>query len=145
MADDCAAPRACLPVIRSAPILRRRCKHPPDYDLDVEIESRLTENAGTQQTQFATVRQHGLQLRQQVAILAAQIEKTLFCADYKSAYGHSFEHRIGMAMQQDAIFERARLAFIGIANHIVRSTLCLATKFPFHAGTESCATPSAQP
>src|ERR1019366_3902433 len=66
----------------------------PDYDLDVEIESRMTENVVAQQTQFATMRQHGLQLRQQVAILAAQIEKTLFCPDYRSAYGHSFEHRI---------------------------------------------------
>ena len=110
-----------------------------------KLESGATEYVVAQQAQFAPLCQHCLQLRQQIAVLAAQIQETLFSADHEGAYRHSFEHRIGMAVQQDAILERAGLAFVGIADHIARVALRLAAEFPFHAGTESCAAPSAQP
>ena len=46
--------------------------------------------------------------------------------------------------KQHAVLERAGLAFVGIAHHIVRPALGVAASLPFHAGGKSGAAASAQ-
>ena len=58
-------------------------------NVDIEVEPGLTANAGTQQPVGAAPRQHRLQRRQQVPVLAAQVDKTLASSE---KFVGSFRH-----------------------------------------------------
>ncbi len=115
-----------------------------EMDLDVEIETLLAEDAVTQQIAFAAALQHGLQGFQQIAVFAAQVEEPLFRADSQGAQRHALEQQIGLPREQHAILERARLALVGIAHHVMFGALCVAAGFPFQASGEACTAASAQ-
>ena len=85
-------------------------------DLDVEIRTGDAKDALTEQPRFASPRQHGLELFEQIAVLAAQIEKTAPGTDRHRRHRHALEDEIGMTVEQHAILEGARLALIGIAD-----------------------------
>ena len=51
-----------------------------------------------------------------MAILAAQIEKSAPGTNRHRRHGHALEHEVGVAVEQHAILEGARLALVGVAD-----------------------------
>ena len=54
-------------------------------------------------------------------VFAAQVDVALSRASDPAAYGHAFDNGERIAFHQDAVFECARLGFIGIADYVVRA------------------------
>ncbi len=81
---------------------------------------------------------------EQVAVFAAQVEKAPPRADDERAQRHPGEDAIGIRGQQHPVLERSRLALVGIADDVMRVARRVAAGFPFLAGRETRATPTAQ-
>jgi hypothetical protein len=126
-------------------------------DFDVEAEVRLAEDGVAQQTCLAAFLQHAFKRLQQIAVLAAQVEKPLACTDHARAHGHALEHQIGIAVEQHAVLEGAGLALVGVAHDVAlrvpvdvadHAALFLGdggmAERPFRRGPEACAAAAAQ-
>ena len=85
-------------------------------DLEVEIGAWDAEDVGAQQVFPAATRQHGIQVIEQITILAAQIQEAARRADRIGGHGHAFEDQIGIFGEQHAVLESPRLALVGIAD-----------------------------
>ena len=72
----CAACRACPRAIRSAPIPRRRRRRRRRGGSRCRNPHRQCQDAVPEQARFTPPHQHGLSVSEQMAVLAAQIEKT---------------------------------------------------------------------
>ena len=88
-------------------------------DGDVEGEALLAGHRGPQQARVAAALQHGFQVRAKIGVFRAEVHDPVRGADDPRADGHAFEHQVGEVGQDHAVFERARLAFIGIADHVL--------------------------
>src|SRR5215472_5047993 len=87
-------------------------------EFDLEIEP-LTEDVLAQQPVLCRdVERMCNPLRGQ-RVLAAQIEVAGLRPSRQRGNGHAFDNRKRIAFHQDAVFKRARLGFIGVANDIV--------------------------
>ena len=80
----------------------------------------------------------------QITILTAQIQHAFAGADHEGAQGHALKHLVRKTRQQHAILESARLAFVGVADHIMHLALRIAAGFPLGGGSKSSAATSAQ-
>src|SRR5579863_2257273 len=91
----------------------------PAPQFDIELERRA-EDAPTKKS--VRPRRLGRQ-RQSLSrqrILPTYVDKTLLRADGKRRDGHPLQNREWIPFHQNAVFERARLRFIRIANEVVR-------------------------
>ena len=79
----------------------------------------LSGYGGPQQARVAAALQHGLQVRAKIGVFRAEVDDALRRADDPRADRHAFEHQVGELGQDHAVFERARLAFVGIADHVL--------------------------
>ena len=115
-----------------------------DVDRDVEVEARLSRDGLAEQALGAPAREHRAQVRQHVRVLAAQVEKALAGADHVRAHRHALDHEVGVAGEEHAVLERARLAFVGVADHVAPCAERGAAGLPLEAGGEAGAPASAQ-
>ncbi len=111
-------------------------------DTDVEAEVLHTADVLAQQAEVAALGQHLAQVGQEVLVLAAEVEQAFFRANRVPRDGHPFEYQVGRVHEDDPVLECARLALIGIANHILLLALGRSRQIPFHAGGESRAAAS---
>ena len=77
-------------------------------------------------------------------ILGAHIDDSLGCAHHVGADDHSFQQRVRIALNFVAIHVGAGIAFIGIADDVLRLRLCLGQELPFVACGISGAAAAAQ-
>ena len=81
---------------------------------------------------------------EQVAILAAQIDKAHFGADRQACDDDPFNYRVGIILEDQAVLAGARLAFISIDQDVLWFRRLLGNKRPLHPGREAGAPASAQ-
>jgi hypothetical protein len=91
-----------------------------EMDADVEVKAGLAEYAAAQQSCLAALGQHALEVRQQEAIFAAQVDESLAGADHRRAHGHPLDHRVGLCSEEHTILERAGFTLVGVADHRAR-------------------------
>jgi hypothetical protein len=106
-------------------------------DLDVEVEAVAAENPRAEQALGATALQHRVEMRQEVTILAAQIEEAPTGTDDPGADRHALDHQIGIVGQQDAILEGPGLALVRVADDVAIGPGSLATEAPFERRRET--------
>ena len=112
-----------------------------DVDIKVEIGA---ENVLAQQAVFASLINGDLQALHGDGVLGADIDIALAGADGVAADGHGFQHRVGVAFQNGTIHERAGVALVGVADHVLLVSLGSGGKLPLLAGGETSAATAAQ-
>jgi len=85
-------------------------------DLNVEICPGQAADVLTQQILATAVGQYGVEMIEQVTVLAAQIDEAAGCADGVGGHRHALENEVGTFRKQHAILEGTRFAFVGIAD-----------------------------
>ena len=61
-----------------------------------------------------------------------------------AAIGHAFDHGVRITFENTAIHERARIALVRVADHVLRVARRLARELPLAPGRESGTATSAQ-
>ena len=77
-------------------------------------------------------------------ILGTDIDKAVVCADGIGGNGHGLDDDMGVAFQNGTVHERAGVAFIGVAGHILLVGLGSGAEAPLLTGEEAAASASAQ-
>ena len=113
-------------------------------DGDVETEAGDAARISAEQALRAAAREHAFELRQQVAVLAAQVEKALLRADCTRRHRHAVEHGVGVTGQQHAVLEGAGLALVGVADDDAQVASGVATGLPFARSRETGTAAAAQ-
>jgi hypothetical protein len=112
-------------------------------DLDVEREA-AAQNVVAQQAQRVHLIERDVGVVHGERIFVAHVNVALPAADGVRADDHAFEHEVRVAFEQRAIHERAGVAFVGVAQHVLRFARRLAAAFPLHPGREPAAAAPAQ-
>ncbi len=89
-------------------------------DFNIEIEPGLCKDIAAQQPGLAPPFQYPFEFFQQISVLTAQIQKPLRTTQQPCANGHAFKHQVRITIQQYSVLERARFAFIRIADEVAR-------------------------
>ena len=113
-------------------------------DFDVEVEALLPADVLSQQVLLAAAAEDGFQVRAEVGVLRAQVDDALAGADHQGPDGHALEHQVGELGEDDAVFEGAGLAFVGVADDVLAVAGALGGQFPFQAGGEAGAAAAAE-
>ena len=77
-------------------------------------------------------------------IFGAHIDVCLACFQCISADDEPFDHAVGIAFEQTAVHERARVALVGVADDVARTNFALAQSLPLRAGREARSTAASQ-
>ena len=104
--------------------------------LDVEAD-RLAHHPIAKKAGRARLRQCAEQSRGGERILAANIDVALLATGREPSDGHRLDDRERVLFHQHAIFERAGLRFVGVADHVVRPRGGLRDRLPLASGRES--------
>ena len=72
-------------------------------------------------------------------VFAAQVHKALFATCCKCTDGHRLDEREGIALDDDAVFEGAGFAFVGVTHEVARAHRLSGDGGPLAAGWERCA------
>ena len=107
-------------------------------DLDVEIKP-FAQNVVAQRALGPPLRQPCLQLVQHVPVLAAQVDQALVRTDHQGRDAHAIDDQIEITVQQNAVFEGARFAFVCVADHVVSLAYCIAAGTPLEVAAKACA------
>ncbi len=70
---------------------------------------------------------------EQVAILAAQVDKAHLGADGQAGDDHTLDHRVGIVLEDQPVFAGARLALISVDQDVLRLGRLLGNEGPLHA------------
>ena len=87
-------------------------------ELDVEGEARA-QDVVTEEAGFAGAVDGVGHARLGLGVLAADVEVALRCAGREGGDRHRLDRRERVALEQDAVLERARLGFVGVAHEVV--------------------------
>ncbi|SBT05622.1 hypothetical protein ACCAA_260010 [Candidatus Accumulibacter aalborgensis] len=89
-------------------------------DVDVKSEIGVAAQRRSEQATTAAALQVLVQCRQQIGVLATQVDQTLARPDRYAGDAHAIEQQVGIAREQDAILEGPRFALVGVADHVTR-------------------------
>ena len=78
------------------------------------------------------------------SILVPDVEDALLRAGHQARDDHALDHQVRQIAQDEAVFDGAGLAFIGVADHVFFAARRLANGFPLHAGGKSRAAQAAE-
>ena len=109
----------------------------------VEIESRA-EDVVSQQTVVAGLLHGYLETLHGQGILGADVHQTLGGSDTVAADGHGLDYRVGVALEDGTVHERAGVALVGVADHVLLLAGALGGYLPLETGGESSAAASSQ-
>ncbi len=70
-------------------------------------------------------------------VLVAHVHVALRGAGHECGETHTLDDEVGQLLMDHAILEGARLALVGVADHVLRSNGFLANDLPFQPGGES--------
>ena len=79
-----------------------------------------------------------------VRVFGADVDKTLCGAHRQTRDDHALDQHEGVALEGHAVGERARVAFVGITDHVLLSGLGAKHRAPFDAGRKGRATATPQ-
>jgi len=79
-----------------------------------------------------------------VAILAAQIDEAHFGTDSQAGDDDSLDDRVGVVLEDEAVFAGAGFAFVSVDQDVFRFCGLLGDERPFHSGREPGAAAAAQ-
>jgi hypothetical protein len=79
-----------------------------------------------------------------VGIFGAQVDVALGRAHRQAGDGHAFDQAEGVALHQHAVGEGARIAFVGVAHHVLFGAGSVQHGVPLDAGGEGRAAAAAQ-
>ena len=113
----------------------------PLLDMDLEIE-RSPKDIFAEKAFFLGLGNGQIQAFDGEGIFGAAVDIGLIGPGGKSTDGHPFENRMGIAFQSGSVHERARVAFIGVADHILFVGLVAVCKTPFESGGEPSSAPT---
>ena len=118
----------------------------PGAESDFDIEGKIgSEDVLAQQAVLAGGG-HGLfQPLDGQRIFGPNIDDALAGSDRIPADDHPFNHGMGIAFDRAAVHERARIAFVGVADHILFRSRRFGRKFPFDARGKARAAAAAKP
>ena len=114
-----------------------------DADLDVKIESGV-EQVPAEQPVLVSLGDGDVEAFDGQWIFGADVDEPLVGAHRVGPDGHAFEHAVRVAFEHGAVHERARVALVGVANHVFRFGGRLRHQLPLHAGGEPRAAAPAQ-
>ena len=77
-------------------------------------------------------------------VFGSDIHITFIRADGITGDGHGFDHGVRVTFQNGTVHESTRVAFVGVADHILLIGDAVGGKLPFTAGGESAAASAAQ-
>ena len=77
-------------------------------------------------------------------IFVSYVEEALLRAYRKGSYRKSFKHGVGIALQNGAVHERAGVALVAVAAHVLDFRLLLLCRKPLPPGGEARAAAAAQ-
>ena len=77
-------------------------------------------------------------------IFGADVHDAFVGADRASRDHHAFQHGVGIAFHDGAVHERARVAFVAVADDVFLIVLGGEREFPFEAGGETAAAAAAE-
>ena len=77
-------------------------------------------------------------------ILGADVDEALRSADRVAGDRHRLEDRVGVALKSGAVHVRARVALVGVADHVLLALGLLLGELPLHAGREARAAAAAK-
>ena len=113
---------------------------------DFHIKGKTSaEDVFTQQSQGTGLLDANIEHFDCDGILRAAVDIAISRADRKRADDHTFDHGMGVAFQNTAVHERARVAFIGIAGNEFHRVGFRLDHAPFFGGGESSSAPASKP
>jgi hypothetical protein len=112
-----------------------------DFKVKVEIGA---EDVVSQKAELSRLRNGEVERLHRQRIFRAAVNVAVTCANRVRADDHAFDHRMRIAFKHAAVHERARVAFIGITDHIFGAVLYLTGETPFASRREARAAASAQ-
>ena len=112
-------------------------------DDDVEVEA-AAQDVLAQQAVFLGLGDGGLQVLDGQRVLGADVDVGLGGADGVAAGDHAFQQPVRIALADRAIHERARIAFVGVADHVLLVAGRVEGHLPLLAGGEAAAAAAAQ-
>jgi hypothetical protein len=115
----------------------------PRMDVDVAVESRA-ENVFAQIAAVVSRLQSLLQNLQDVPILAANVDVIVARPQGVSRDDHPLDHLVRVVAHQVAVFARARLRFVGVADDILRPLRFFRNEAPLQPGRKPRAAATAK-
>ena len=112
-------------------------------DFDVEVEPRA-ENVLAEQAVFAGLGDGNLEPLDGERVFGADVDEAVVGVDAPAADHHGFDDRIRVAFHDGTVHERARIAFVRIADDVFVGGVELAGDFPLQSGREAGAAAAAQ-
>ncbi len=106
-------------------------------DANVEIKPFLAAYILAQQTRLSHGGQDAVEVHQEIRVLAAKIKNALAGADGVTTNRHALEEQLSPLGENHAILERARLAFVGVADDDLVIAVGSAGEIPLHARRET--------
>ena len=113
-------------------------------DLDIEVERCAADVVAKQSTPPRFANRRG-QPRYGHRILGAHVDESLIRAHGVSGNRHAFNHAMRIAFHDAAIHERAGVAFVAIADHILHVAAGFGYGAPLQAGRISAAASTSNP
>ena len=114
-----------------------------DADFDIEIKSGA-EDVLAEQAGFLCLCNSGFQTFHGNGIFRTDVDDTVIGADRIAADQQSFDDAVRIAFKNRTVHERARVAFVGVADDVFLFAGLVVSGFPFYAGRETGAAASAQ-
>ena len=114
--------------------------------LDLEMETVIrAHDVVAQQTRLFRVG-HGLaQVLDRERVLGPHVDEPLLGADRAGRDDHPLDHRVGVALQDAAVHECAGVAFVRVADQVLRAALGRPAKSPLDSGREPGAAAASEP
>ena len=100
---------------------------------------------GPQEAGLAAAGHHFLKMGAQIAVFGPQVDQTERSADGPRPDGHAVEDQIGELAEDEPVFERARLALVGVADDVLGPPLLGRGQVPLHPGGEARSAASLEP
>ena len=112
-------------------------------DLEVEVEARA-HDVVAQQAVLARLVEREVEALDGQRVLGAHVDVALMRADRVGADDHALDEAVGIAFEHRAVHERARVALVTVAEHVLHVAGRVVGELPLHAGREAGAAAAAQ-
>ena len=112
-------------------------------DPQVEAEARCR-GCLAEQAELARLVDGAREALDRHRVLLAHVHVTLARAHRVGADDHALEHAVRVALEQRVVHERAGVALVGVADHVLELALRPAARLPLAAGREAGAAAAAQ-
>ena len=107
----------------------------PGALIDVDVEGKAAaEDIGAEQAVLAGLVDGDLQPADGQGIFGAGIDVALVGVDGPGGDDHALEHGVGVGFEDAAVHESARIAFVGVAQHVFDRTRTGLGKGPLEPG-----------